>query len=63
MAQISTLTRDQVEAQMEVLDRLAAVRLVADAMLTGTWDIDPDVVEGLTMLVGSARRWAKAAAI
>jgi len=58
----STISRDQADAQLEVLDRLAAVRLVADAVLIGAWPPDADVVDGLAMLTASAARWARVAA-
>lgn len=53
---------DRAAAHIEVLDRLASVRAVADAMLTGEWTADPAVVAALADLTASAARWAERAA-
>ncbi len=61
MAQSSNVTAAQAEAQLEALERLAAVRLVSDAVVVGHWPLDVEIVEGLTRLLSAARRWAQVA--
>ncbi len=58
----STVSKERCTAELEALDRLAAVRLAADAVLVGHWTLDPAVVEEMTKLLTASRRWAERAA-
>lgn len=52
-----------VNPNTEILDRLASVRVVCDAILAGHWMADADVLDALAELVSSAARWAERAAV
>lgn len=53
---------ERAAAHLEVLDRLASVRAVADAVLTGEWKADPALLEAMERLTASAAAWATRAA-
>lgn len=55
----SPCSKEQCAAGLEALE---AVRLVSEAMLTGAWTVDPDVIDGLMRLLMSTRQWAERAA-
>ena len=56
------LSAEQLEAQLEALDRLVAVRVVTDAMIVGHWRLSTDVLDRLGALLAAAGRWAERAA-
>jgi hypothetical protein len=48
-------------AELEVLRRLGAAGVVIEALTTGKWFVQSDVVSALGRLVASAERWAERA--
>lgn len=52
----------QAAARIEVLDRLASVRVVTSALLEGRWLAEPATLDALGELVASAASWSRRAA-
>ena len=48
-------------ADLEALDRVAAVRRVTEAISLGLWLADPRVIDGLACILKRAAMWARVA--